>query len=132
MSKTEPTTHKIPETSASGANTGQVVALNAAKAEPRPSEKVVAFVKSHPVLVVAGGVAAGVLVSALLPRRLTRGVLSRGLSKGAHLAEAAGAATALFGKEAAEKVHDLSHGAQAGRHDRRPRREKRRTGRRAT
>jgi hypothetical protein len=112
VSKTKPTTPKIPETSASGANTGQVVALNAAKAEPRPSEKVVAFVKSHPVLVVAGGVAAGVLVSALLPRRLTRGFLSRGLSKGAHLAEAAGAATALFGKDAAEKVHDLGLGAR--------------------
>ncbi|TCU61503.1 hypothetical protein EDF58_101825 [Novosphingobium sp. PhB57] len=108
MSKTETTIPTLPATSASDSNPGKVVALKAAKAEQRPSEKVVAFVKSHPVLVVAGGLAAGALVSALLPRRMTRGVLSRG----AHLAEAAGAATALLGKEAAEKAHDLSASAR--------------------
>jgi hypothetical protein len=108
VSKTEPTNPNLPATSASDSNPGKVVALKTPVTEQRPSEKVVAFVKAHPVLVVAGGLAAGVVVSALLPRRMTRGVLSRG----AHLAEAASAATALFGKEAAEKAHELGTSAR--------------------
>lgn len=62
----------------------------------RPSEKVVAFVKRHPVLMVAGAVAAGVAVSAILPRKTSRRVLGKAL----HLAEATGAAGMIFGREA--------------------------------
>jgi hypothetical protein len=108
VSKTDNTTPALPETSVSDANPGKVVPFKAAYEEQRPSEKVVAFVKKHPVLVVAGGLAAGALVSALLPRRVTRGVLSRG----AHLAEAAGAATVLLGKETAEKAQVLGTSAR--------------------
>lgn len=90
--------------------TGSNVTHLPAKLEAeRPSDKVIAFVKRHPVVVVAGGLALGAAVSALLPRRTTR----RWLSRAVGMAEAAGATGLLFGREAGEKAHDL--GSTAGR-----------------
>lgn len=100
MTDTNP---QIPETSATSANTGNIVALPAKAGEQRPSDKVIGFVKRHPVLTVAGGIAAGALVTALLPRRMTRGVASKAVG----LAEVAGTSTMLFGKRMGNKAHDL-------------------------
>lgn len=75
-------------------------------APQRPSEKVVAFVKRHPVLVTAGAVAAGMAVSAVIPRRSSRRLLSKAL----HLAEATGAAGMVFGKEAKDKTRLMGKG----------------------
>ncbi|MGF7152805.1 hypothetical protein [Novosphingobium gossypii] len=103
MSKIDPsnqTGSAATGTSAQGAN---VVALPAKVAEPTPSEKVVAFVKRHPVLTIAGGVAIGVAVSALLPRRFSRRVVARTLD----FAEAAGTASVVLGRRAGDKAHDV-------------------------
>ncbi|EJU13948.1 hypothetical protein LH128_06147 [Sphingomonas sp. LH128] len=97
MSKTESST---PIAAGKGAN---VVALPAKIAEPTPSDKVIAFVKKHPVLTVAGGVAVGVAVSALLPRRVSRRIVARTLD----LAEAAGTASVVLGRKVGDKAHDI-------------------------
>ncbi|MCJ2177542.1 hypothetical protein [Novosphingobium album (ex Hu et al. 2023)] len=103
MTKTEPTNPVTPSPMANN-----VVPLPAAVEEPRPSEKVLTFVKSHPVLTAAGAVAVGVAISALLPRKTGR----KALGKALNLAEAAGAAALMFGRNAGEKAHDLGSGAK--------------------
>jgi hypothetical protein len=109
MSKTDPTK---PEAASPVAKpspmANNVVPLPAAVEEPRPSEKIVSFVKRHPVLTVAGAVIAGAAVSALLPRKTGRRVFSKALSA----AEAAGAATLMFGRETGEKAQALGHDAR--------------------
>lgn len=100
MTETDPT-----KPVAKGTN---VVPLPAVAAEQRPSEKIMAFVKRHPVLTVAGAVAAGVAVSALLPRRSG----SRLLGKAINLAEMAGTASMMFGREAGEKAQSLGKDAR--------------------
>lgn len=75
-----------------------VVPMPAQEAQERPSEKVIAFVKRHPALTIAGALAAGAAISAMVPR--SRRVMGKAL----RMAEAAGAATAMFGKEAGEKA----------------------------
>ena len=77
-------------------------------ASERPSTKVIAFVKKHPVLMVAGAVAAGVAVSAMLPRKTSR----RFLGKALHLAEATGAAGMIFGREAKDAGKQLGRNAR--------------------
>jgi hypothetical protein len=85
-----------------------VVPLTTATTPPTASERAIAFVKKHPVLTIAGGIAAGVAISALLPRKGGR-KLAR---KAAGLAEAAGAAAVMFGRETSEKAHHLGHEAR--------------------
>lgn len=102
MTENDPT----PPATATPAN--NVVPLPAAAAEQRPSEKIVAFVKRHPVLTVAGAVGAGLAVSALLPRKSGRRIFGKALD----LAEAAGAATMIFGREASEKAQNVSRDAR--------------------
>ncbi|MBT0669045.1 hypothetical protein HT136_11790 [Novosphingobium profundi] len=101
MADSEPT---IPATSATSANTGNIVALPGQKQRERPSSKVLGFVKRHPVVAVAGGLAVGAAVAALLPRRITRGPAIRAMN----LAEAAGTSTALFGKRAGSHIKRLT------------------------
>ena len=109
MSKSDPTsTDTTAETSKAAAKGTNVVALPAKVAEPRPSDKVIAFVKRHPVITVAGGIAIGVAVSALLPRRASRKLLGKAVD----LAEVAGAAGVVLGKQAGEKAHDVGVGAR--------------------
>lgn len=99
MSKADPSTATTPVASKSA----NVVTLPAKAAEQRPSEKVIAFVKRHPVLTAAGGIAVGVAVSALLPRRFSRKLASRAVD----LAEVAGSAGLVLGRKAGDKAHDL-------------------------
>ncbi|WP_067732754.1 hypothetical protein [Novosphingobium naphthalenivorans] len=103
MTKTDPTKPVTPPPAANN-----VVPLQPPVETPRPHEKVVSFVKRHPVLTVAGALAAGAAVSALLPRKTGRKTLGKALS----LAEAAGAASVMFGREAGEKAHSLGSGAR--------------------
>ncbi|MCJ2181829.1 hypothetical protein MTR62_03780 [Novosphingobium sp. 1949] len=97
-----------PQTSATGANAGNIVALPSKAAPARPSDKVVSFVKRHPAVTVAGGLVVGAAVAALLPRRLTRGPASKALG----LAKSAGAASVLFGKRAGSRLGALGHTAE--------------------
>jgi hypothetical protein len=103
MATTTPTTSSATGTAISPSNVTRLPA----KAATRPSDKVIAFVKRHPVVVVAGGLAVGAAVSALLPRRTTR----RWFSRAVDLAEATGATALLFGREAGEKAQSLGAGA---------------------
>lgn len=104
MTKSEQST-SVPSADLRGTN---VVVLPGKPSQERPSEKVIAFVKRHPVLTVAGGVAIGVAVSALIPRRKSRGFLN----KAVHLVETAGAATAVLGKRVGERAHDVGTDAR--------------------
>ncbi len=110
MADSEPVT---PTTSATGANTGNIVALHAEAKAERPSEKVIGFVKRHPVATAAAGLAIGAGVAALLPRRITRRVTNPALG----LARSAGVSTVLFGKRAGEQLRDLGSRASTPAHD---------------
>ncbi|KHK91266.1 hypothetical protein [Novosphingobium malaysiense] len=103
MTDTDPT--KQPATTQHSNN---VVPLQAQPAEKRPSEKVISFVKRHPVLTVAGAVAAGVAASALLPRKTSRKVVDKAFG----MAEAASAATMMFGRRAEDKAHAVGSDAR--------------------
>lgn len=113
MTKTDPSKTEVSKGTSKSTN---VVTLPAKAVEQRPSEKVIAFVKRHPVITVAGGVAVGIAVSALLPRRATRLVPRRAsrklLEKAVDLAEVASAAGLVLGKQAGEKAHDVGVGAR--------------------
>lgn len=74
----------------------------------RPSDRAIAFVKEHPMLVVAGGLAIGLAVSALLPRGFGRKAAGRAM----RLAEAGMGTAALLGKQAADKAEDVGSDAR--------------------
>lgn len=109
MTDKDPTTPKKPRS-----NTGtkkdanNVVPLSASPSGPTTSQKIMGFVKKHPVLTVAGGLVAGVAISAVLPRKTGRKLLGRAV----HLAEAAGAATMMAGRETSGKARSLGYGAK--------------------
>ena len=85
-----------------GTTTNNVVTLPH-RAEPTtPSEKAISFVKRHPVLTVAGGVAFGLAVSALMPRSFGRKIAGRAY----RLAETGAAAALSLGHEALDKAED--------------------------
>jgi hypothetical protein len=65
-----------------------------------PQAAVSDFVRDHPLLVVAGGIAVGMIVSSLLPKGTGRKLASRAVS----LAEIAGAASMALGKDAWDKA----------------------------
>lgn len=106
MTDKDPTTPKTPRSAKKDAN--NVVPLSAKHSGPKTSEKVMGFVKRHPVLTIAGGLVAGAAISALLPRKTGRKLLGRAV----HLAEAAGAATMMAGRETSGKARSLGHGAK--------------------
>jgi hypothetical protein len=98
-----------PSSAATPQTTGSsVVPHPAAHREPGPASKAVAFAKKHPVLTVAGGLAIGVAVSALLPRKAGRRIAGRAFD----FAKATGAATLLAGHEVADKAERLGLGAR--------------------
>ena len=68
----------------------------------KPSDKALAFVKEHPFITVAGGIAAGLLVSALIPKRANRGLTKRAL----RLAETGAAAALSFSQSTLGKAED--------------------------
>lgn len=109
MSEQDPTK---PHESTNAQQTN-VVPLTTATTPPTASERAIAFVKKHPVLTIAGGIAAGVAISALLPRKSGRKLARRATG----LAEAAGAAAVMLGRETSEKAqhfgHDAKHKAEA-------------------
>lgn len=92
--------------------TANIVLHPAPLQEAGAAAKAIAFVKKHPVMTVAGGIAIGVAVSALLPRKASRKALGRAFD----LAKATGAATLLAGHEVAGKAEKLGYSAkrQAG------------------
>lgn len=101
----DPTTPEVPSSAADGTN---VVPLTPVAVEPRPSEKVIGFIRRHPVMTAAGGLAVGLAISALLPRKSGRRLLGRAVN----LAEAAGAATMVLGRGTSDKAQDLGREAK--------------------
>ncbi|KQM17559.1 hypothetical protein [Novosphingobium sp. Leaf2] len=99
MSNTDTKTFPAKSDSTKPAN---IAVLPTKLVEERPSEKVIAFVKRHPVLTVTAGLAAGALVSSLVPRRVSR----KAGKRAAHLAEVAAATGKVFGRRASDRVHD--------------------------
>lgn len=79
-----------------------VVALPTRPEPTTPSEKAVQFVKEHPMLTIAGGIAAGLLISAVIPRRANRSLSKRAM----RIAEAGAAAALSFGQETFDKAED--------------------------
>lgn len=106
MTDKDPTTPK--ELRSTKKDADNVVPLSASPSRPTTSEKIMGFVKKHPVLTVAGGLVAGVAISAVLPRKTSRKLLGRAV----HLAEAAGAATMMAGRDTSGKARSLGHGAK--------------------
>lgn len=89
---------------AAQARTGNVVALPA-RSQARPSDKVASFVKRHPVVTVAGALAAGAVVSAvLIPNKMTRRLGSKLLGRAVTMAETSGALAVLASRDGARKV----------------------------
>lgn len=83
----------------------KVVQLSPAEAKD-PVARAGDFVREHPVLVIAGGLAIGALAAALLPKGNRTRVLRRAVT----LAEAASAASVLLGKQALDKAEAAGHG----------------------
>ena len=78
-----------------------VVKLPERKSE-EPGKAVVDFVRDHPGIVVAGGVALGLVAGALLSRGSGRKLAKHALT----LAEVAGTASLALGRQAAERAED--------------------------
>jgi hypothetical protein len=83
-------------------NSTNIVAIPRRPEPTTASEKVVAFAKEHPVLTVAGGVAVGLAISALIPRSFSRKLSKRAFA----LAEAGATAVFAYGQEALDKSED--------------------------
>lgn len=95
-------TEITPVPAANGEPTNNVVALPTRSEATRPSDKAIDFVKRHPVLTVAGGVAVGLAISALIPRSFSRKLAKRAY----RLAEAGVSAATAFGHDAVDKAED--------------------------
>lgn len=91
----------VPANGAPAASTN-VVALPQRPEPTTPSEKALTFVKEHPVLTVAAGVAVGFAISALIPRSFSRKYAKRAF----RLAETGAAAALSFGEDALDKAED--------------------------
>jgi len=74
--------------------------------KPDTAAQVSAFVREHPLLVVAGGIALGAVAAALLPRGTGRKLVRRA----ANLAELAGTASAILGTQLREKAGEAGAG----------------------
>lgn len=84
-----------------------VVKLPEAKAKAEEAGKaVVDFAREHPGLIVAGGVALGLVAGALLSRGSGRKLARHALT----LAEMAGTASVAFGRQAIERAEDAGEG----------------------
>lgn len=97
-----PDTQITPATKADGTSTN-IVKLPHAVPPQTPSEKVIDFVKEHPLVTVAGGLVVGLAISALIPRsRQGRKLSNRAL----RLAEASAASALSFGRDALDRAED--------------------------
>ena len=85
------------------AGTGNVIVLPSPPEESVP-RKVTGFVQEHPVLTIAGGLAVGALVAALVPRK-NRAFIAK---RSSMLAEAVSAASIALAQQALEKAHEAS------------------------
>lgn len=93
---------KIVPASNNTAAPTNVVALPHRPEPATTSEKALNFVKEHPVLTVAGGLAVGLVISALIPRSFGRRLSKRAL----RYAEAGATAALALGEDALDKAED--------------------------
>lgn len=97
------------ETPPADKTSSNIVVLPSPAPEPKPSEKVIAFVKRHPLITVAGGVAIGAATGLLLSRTARSKVAPPKLvNKATHLIEAASASSLLWGKHASKAAQEAS------------------------
>lgn len=94
-------------TEAAGTN---VVALPTKEEPATPQAKVVAFVREHPVMTIAGGLAVGAVAAALVPRRNRRYVARQS----SMLADAIAAASATIAQQALASLDTASTGVRRG------------------
>ena len=94
-------------TEAAGTN---VVALPTKEEPTTPQAKVVAFVREHPVMTIAGGLAVGAVAAALVPRRNRRYVARQS----SMLADAIAAASATIAQQALASLDTASTGVRRG------------------
>lgn len=104
-SKIVPATNDASKDTAPSTN---VVTLPHRPEPVTPSEKAISFVKRHPVLTVAGGLAVGLAVSALIPRSFSRRFAKRAF----RYAEAGATAALAYGQNA---LDEAEHGGVVAR-----------------
>jgi hypothetical protein len=104
------TSDQTSDTAAPGSNSTNVVALPQ-KDELAPAQnKAAAFVREHPVMTLAGGLALGAVAAALIPRRNRRYVARQS----SVLAEAIAAASATIAHQAMSSLDTASTGVRRG------------------
>ncbi|MEW9853945.1 hypothetical protein [Novosphingobium sp. M1R2S20] len=96
------TENQVVPTNDGEATSNNVVTLPARSEPETSSEKALSFVKRHPVMTVAGGVALGFAISALIPRSYSRKLAKRAY----RMAEAGTAAALALGKDALDRAED--------------------------
>lgn len=111
--KSKPRRKELKEKIAASEAELNTEATSAAQHESSSSSRALAFVSDHPGLIVAGGLAAGLLAGALLPKAARRSVTGRA----AALAAAASEIGLAFGKQALEKAEGAGKEGRARLHD---------------
>jgi ElaB/YqjD/DUF883 family membrane-anchored ribosome-binding protein len=89
-----------------------VVALPKSAEPVAPHQKAAAFVREHPVMTIAGGLAIGAVAAALIPRR-NRAYVAK---QGSVLADAIAAASATVAQQALSSLDTASTSVRKGAH----------------
>lgn len=93
------------DATATNQTSGNVIPLPT-QPEKGPREAVTQFVRDHPVMVIAGGLAIGLIAAAVIPRRARRSVAGRA----SRLANAIGTAGAVLGERALTRAQTAGSG----------------------
>lgn len=104
------TTDHTTDSSASGATATNVVVLPQRDEVAPPQNRAVAFVREHPVMTIAGGLALGAVAAALIPGRNRRYVARQG----SLIADAIAAASTAIAHQALGTLDTASTGVRRG------------------
>lgn len=107
MNSDQPGDNVVPASPATN-----VVALPYKDEPIAPHSKAVAFVREHPVMTLAGGLAIGAVAAALIPRRSRRYVARQG----SMIADAIAAASATIAQQALTSLDTASTGVRRSAH----------------
>lgn len=106
------TTDQIGDSAAQEATRTNIVALPKKEQPVAAHDRALAFVREHPVMTIAGGLAVGAVAAALIPRRNRRYVARQG----SMLADAITAASATIAHQALSSLDTASSGVRRGAH----------------
>lgn len=81
--------------------------------QPEPPEDLASLLKEHPGLIVAGGLAIGLLAGVLLPKRATTGTDSKLGAKALSLAAVAAELAVTLGQQARDQASDAAREGRA-------------------